>query len=382
MCAMLTSVADKQDKTQQYILQCQTQRIEVLPPDINKSNSQFTPDGNNIRFGLASIKNVGEAVIEQIEKERENKPFESFIDFCSRVDIKCLNKRTLESLIKAGAFSCLEKSRKQLLNNMDAVVEFVQNSAKSKSSGQVSLFSALSGDIQEELNIPTFQMSGNPDDEFSDSQIQMFEKELLGIYVTSHPLASIKDTLKYITTQTISEILENPQQDKNVTICGLLTQISQKATKKDPTKYIKTGVIEDLTDRINIVAFPKIVEKYGSLIESEQKVILKAKVNIRDEEINLAINEVQPIEEVNLVTIKLLRELEMEENVLLKELLAKHKGQNPVIIDFEAPDEFDNIKRYQLLTSNHLWVNTNENVEKELSATFKDKMEISIQHLG
>ena len=117
-------------------------------------------------------------------------------------------------------------------------------------------------------------------------------------------------------------------------------------------------------------------------IESEQKVILKAKVNIRDEEINLAINEVQPIEEVNLVTIKLLRELEMEENVLLKELLAKHKGQNPVIIDFEAPDEFDNIKRYQLLTSNHLWVNTNENVEKELSATFKDKMEISIQHLG
>ena len=382
MCAMLTSVADKQDKTQQYILQCQTQGIEVLPPDINKSNSQFTPDGNNIRFGLASIKNVGEAVIEQIEKERENKPFESFIDFCSRVDIKCLNKRTLESLIKAGAFSCLEKSRKQLLDNMDAVVEFVQNSAKSKSSGQVSLFSALSGDIQEELNIPTFQMSGNPDDEFSDSQIQMFEKELLGIYVTSHPLASIKDTLKYITTQTISEILENPQQDKNVTICGLLTQISQKATKKDPTKYIKTGVIEDLTDRINVVAFPKIVEKYGSLIESEQKVILKAKVNIRDEEINLAINEVQPIEEVNLVTIKLLRELEMEENVLLKELLAKHKGQNPVIIDFEAPDEFDNIKRYQLLTSNHLWVNTNENVEKELSATFKDKMEISIQHLG
>ena len=210
----------------------------------------------------------------------------------------------------------------------------------------------------------------------------MFEKELLGIYVTSHPLASIKDTLKYITTQTISEILENPQHDQNVTICGLLTQISQKATKKDPTKYIKTGVIEDLTDRINVVAFPKIVEKYGSLIESEQKVILKAKVNIRDEEINLAINEVQPIEEVNLVTIKLLRELEMEENVLLKELLAKHKGQNPVIIDFEAPDEFDNIKRYQLLTSNHLWVNTNENVEKELSATFKDKMEISIQHLG
>ena len=115
MCAMLTSVADKQEKTQQYILQCQAQGIEVLAPDINKSNAQFTPDGNNIRFGLASIKNVGEAVIDEIEKERQEKPFESFYDFCSRVDSKCLNKRTLESLIKAGAFSTIEKSRKQLL---------------------------------------------------------------------------------------------------------------------------------------------------------------------------------------------------------------------------------------------------------------------------
>ena len=234
MCAMLTSVADNQDKTQQYILQCQAQGIEVLAPDINNSNSQFTPDGKNIRFGLASIKNVGEAVIEQIEEERKNKPFESFFDFCSRVDSKCLNKRTLESLIKAGAFASIEKSRKQLLNNIDSVVEFVHNSQKVRMTGQVSLFSALGGEQQEALNIPTFKMSGSSEDEFSDSQIQMFEKELMGIYVTSHPLASIKDTLKYITTQTIEDIIENPKQDETVTICGLLSQIVQKPTKKTP----------------------------------------------------------------------------------------------------------------------------------------------------
>ncbi len=383
MCAMLTSVADKQEKTQQYILQCQSQGIEVLPPDINNSNSQFTPDGNNIRFGLASIKNVGEAVIEQIVKERKEKPFESFFDFCSRVDSKCLNKRTLESLIKAGAFSCLEKSRKQLLCNLDSIVEFVQNSAKAKSSGQVSLFSALSGDAQEELNIPTFQMQGSAEDEFADSEIQMFEKELMGIYVTSHPLSSIKDTLKYLTTQTITDILEAPKQDMNVTLCGLLEQISQKPTKKDPSKFIKTGFIEDLTGRINIVAFPKVVENFGALIESEQTVILKAKVNIRDEEINLAINEVRPIEDVSLVTIKFLAELEMEENVLLKELLAKHKGKNPVVIDFEAPDEKDNLSRYQMLTSNHLWIDLeDDSAQRELSATFKDKLEITVKSLS
>ncbi len=382
MCAMLTSVADKQEKTQQYILQCQAQGINVLAPDINKSNSQFTPDGNNIRFGLASIKNVGEAVIEQIEKERENKPFESFYDFCSRVDMKCLNKRTLESLIKAGAFSCIEKSRKQLLENIDKVVEFVQINAKAKSSGQVSLFSALGGEAQEELNIPTFQMSGNSDDEFSDSQIQLFEKELMGIYVTSHPLASIQGILKYITTQTISDIIENPKPDSTVTICGLLSQIVQKPTKKDPSKFIKTGTIEDLTSRIGVVAFPKVVEKYGALIDSEQKVIIKAKVNVKDEEINLAINEVKPIEEVNLVTLKVLKELAMEENILLKELLAKHKGENPVVIDFEAPDEFNVPKRFQLLTNDHLWVSINDDMKKEIGATFKDKMEISVLHLS
>ena len=381
MCAMLTSVADKQEKTQQYILQCQAQGINVLPADINKSNAQFTPDGNNIRFGLASIKNVGEAVIEEIEKERKEKPFESFYDFCSRVDSKCLNKRTLESLIKVGAFSNIEKSRRQLLNNIDAVVEFVQNANKTKSSGQVSLFSAISAEAQDELNIPTFSLSGS-DEEFSDSEIQQFEKELMGIYVTSHPLATIKDKLKYITTQTITDIKENPKKDAIVTICGLLSQIEQRPTKKDPTKFVKKGVIEDLTDRIEIFAFPKTVEKYGHLINSEQKVIIKAKVNIQDEDIDLLVNEVKPIQDVNLVTIKLLQTLEMEENVLLKELLAKHKGENPVVIDFEAPDEFANQKRYQMLTSSHLWVNLEDNVERELNLTFKDKLDVEVTHLG
>ena len=381
MCAMLTSVKDKQEKTQQYILQCQAQGIGVLPPDINKSNFQFTPDGNNIRFGLASIKNVGEAVIEEIEQVRKEKPFESFYDFCARVDGKYLNKRTLESLVKAGAFSNIEKSRRQLLNNIDAVVEYVQNINRTKSSGQVSLFSAISAEAQDELNIPTFSMQGS-DEEFDDSEIQQFEKELMGIYVTSHPLATIKDKLKYITTQTISDIKENPKKDAVVTICGLLSQIEQRPTKKDPSKFIKKGIIEDLTDRIEIFAFPKTVAQYGDLINSEQKVIIKAKVNIQDEDIDLLVNEVKPIQNVNLVTIKFLEHLEAEENVLLKELLAKHKGENPVVIDFEAEDEFEEKKRFQMLTSDHLWVNLEDNVEKELNLTFKDKLDIEIKPLG
>ena len=109
---------------------------------------------------------------------------------------------------------------------------------------------------------------------------------------------------------------------------------------------------------------------------------MKAKINIRDEEINLAVNEVKPIEQVSLVTLKMLKELAMEENVLLKELLAKYKGENPVVIDFEAPDEFDVSQRFQLLTNSHLWVSINDTMKHELSATFKDKMELTIQTLG
>ena len=372
MCAMLTSVADSQDKTQQYILQCKAQGIEVLAPDINKSNAQFTPDGNNIRFGLASIKNVGEAVIEEIVKERKEKDFESFYDFCSRVDIKCLNKRTLESLIKAGAFATIEKSRKQLLDNIDNVVNYVQKDKKSQSTGQVSLFASL-GEEAQDLNIPTFELIGSGDDEFSDSEIQQFEKELMGIYVTSHPLSSIKETLKYITTNTVSEIMESPENDKTVTICGLLSQVIQKPTKKDPSKFLKTGMIEDLTGRIEVVAFPRTVEACGDMINSEERIILKAKIQNRDEQVNLIIQEVKPIGGINLVTIKYLSDLAFEENIYLKELLAKHKGDDPVVIDFE-----DNDERVQMLTNSNLWVKNSPELEDALKRAFKEKIDLEV----
>ncbi len=373
MCSILTSQADNQDKTQQYILQCQALGIKVLPPDINKSSSQFFPDGDNIRFGLASIKNVGGAVIDEIEKERQNKEFESFFDFCSRVDSKCLNKKTLESLIKAGAFAGLEKSRKQLLDNIDNVVDYVHKDKKAQSSGQVSLFAAL-GEEAQELNIPTFELLGSSDDEFSDSEIQQFEHDLMGIYVTSHPLSSIKDTLKYITTDTVSDILENPENDKSVTICGLLSQVVQKATRKDPSKFLKTGIIEDLTGRVEVVMFPKTVETCGQYMNSEERVIIKGKIQNREEQINLVVQEIKPIGTINLVKIKYNKDLAFEENICLKEVLAKYKGEDPVVIDFAD----DNNERVQMLTSSNLWVKNDPQLEDDIMRTFKDKLEMEV----
>ena len=199
----------------------------------------------------------------------------------------------------------------------------------------------------------------------------------MGIYVTSHPLSSIRDTLKYLTTDTVSDILENPENDKGVTICGLLSQVVQKPTRKDPSKFLKTGIIEDLTGRMEVVAFPKTVESCGHYMNSEERVIIKAKIQNREEQVNLIVQDIKPIGGINLVTIKYIKDLAFEENIYLKEVLAKYKGDDPVVIDFADDDE-----RVQMLTSSNLWVKNDPQLEDDLKRAFKDKLEFEVSALG
>ena len=240
MSALLSSVSNDQEKTQLYIGECQKMGIKVLAPDVNKSNAKFTPDGDNIRFGLASIKNVGEGVIELIEKERETQEgeFKSLYDFCTRIDYKSYNTRTLESLIKSGAFSNIEKSRKQLIENLEPLIASAKRQSEAKSLGQASLFAGMTTSTGVDLD--TYTLTGS-DEEFDDKQVQAFEKEYLGFYVTSHPLSSIIDKLPFLTTHNIAELKDMPN-DKPVTICGLLTQVRQIPTKKTPQNSSKQGL--------------------------------------------------------------------------------------------------------------------------------------------
>lgn len=295
MAANLTSQANNQEKTQTYILQCQALGIEVLPPDINKSDADFTPDGNNIRFGLASIKNVGRGVVDEIMELRKEKEFESLYDYCERMDGRGVNKLTLEALIKVGAFSSIEKSRKQLIENMERINKDVAQKKAASKNGQVSLFAAL-GDQAQDIGLPTFELSGSSDDEYLDTEIQQFEHDLMGIYVSSHPLSSIRNTLKYLTTDTLSEIIQSPEKDKTVTICGLLSKVISKPTRKDPSKILKIGTIEDLSGgRVEFISFPKVTEQFGQILANDEKVILTGRVNVREgDEINIAVLEVQP----------------------------------------------------------------------------------------
>lgn len=384
MAAMLTSQSNNQEKTQQYILQCQALGIEVLPPDINKSDADFTPDGDNIRFGLASVKNVGRGVVEEIMELRQEKEFESLYDYCERMDGRGVNKLTVEALIKVGAFSQVEKSRKQLIENLERINKEVAQKKASAKNGQVSLFAGAGLDAQD-IGLPTFELLGSSDDEYLDTEIQQFEHELMGIYVSSHPLSSIRDTLKYLTTDTLAEILQTPVKDKVVTICGLLSKVISKPTRKDPSKILKIGTIEDLSGgRVEFISFPKVTEQFGQILANDEKVILTGRVNIREggDEINIAVTDVQPIQSVNLVTIKMLEHFAFEENEYLKELLSKYGGNSPVVIDFEDPESDNFDKRVQILANKRLWVNPDSELKDTVNKAFKGKLELSVRNLG
>ena len=376
MSALLSSVSSDQEKTQLYISECQKMGIKVLAPDVNKSNAKFTPDGNNIRFGLASIKNVGEGVIELIEKERESQDgeFKSLYDFCTRIDYKSYNTRTLESLIKAGAFSNIEKSRKQLIENLEPLIASAKRQSEAKSLGQASLFSGLTTSTGVDLD--TYTLTGS-DAEFDDKQIQAFEKEYLGFYVTSHPLSSIIDKLPFLTTHNISELKDMPN-DKSVTVCGLLTQVRQIPTKKDPTKFLKAGIIEDLTGKVEFVAFHKTLIDYNSFLESEKKVIISGKVQKRDEEqYSIVVDSVKSVDNSNIVTISINDEMKFEELVGLKDMLAHFKGGDPLVMKVKEDDGSDS----RILCGSHFWVDASNELVNAVNNNFASKVGISIKSL-
>lgn len=375
LSALLSSVAGDQDKTQAYIEEALKYGIKVLPPDINKSYLEYAPDGHNIRFGLASIKQVGEGVIEEIIKEREeNGEYKSIYDYIKRLDTKCSNKKTLEGLIKAGAFASIEKSRKQLWDNIEYITSTASKESKAKESGQGSLFDML-GDTAE-IDDAKFKLAGS-DEEYDARTLQNFEKEFLGFYVTSHPLSTIRDKLPFLMTHKISEIPELPN-DKIVTICGLVTTMRQIPTKKDPTKFIRFLTIEDLSGKIEAIAFNGKIAEYGDILQSEQRVIISGKVNRRsdDEPPSIIVETVKTVDNSNIFTITLLDDFKFEEVVLLKNILCQHSGSDPVM--FKLKDFDDDVK---ILAASIFWVESTNDLVNQLKKQFTNRLEIDVSSM-
>jgi len=367
--ALLSSVSDNQDKTQAYIEEAQKHGIKILIPDVNYSYTEYFPDNDNIRFGLVAIKQVGEAVCDAIIEEREkNGEYKSIFDFCKRLDSKYINKRTMEGLIKAGAFSSLNVSRKQLLDNLEYILGIVARESKSKEMGQVSLFS---NDVEYQESIHTLQ---GDDTEYDERQIQSFEKEFLGFYISSHPLFSIRDKLPFLMTHKVSEI-DEVETDKSVMICGLVTTVRQIPYKKDPAKFMKFLAIEDLTGKIEVVCYYDKLKSYNDILKAEQKLIISGRVQRRDENsTSIVLESARPVDNSNLVTIKFLNDsIKFEEMHQLRSVLAKYRGYDPVM--FKSVDDI------KVIADSGLWVNADNELVNEVSKLFSDKLSISLKSM-
>ena len=373
--ALLSSVADNKDQTQLYIEEAQRLGSKVLAPDINKSYLEYAPDGNNIRFGMAAIKGVGAPVVEAIIKEREeNGDFKNIFDFCKRVDTKYVNKKSLEGLIKAGAFSNIEKSRKQLFENMEHILDVTSKEAKDKAMGQVSLFASLGEDSGFE-NVQ-YQLIGS-DAEYTDKEIQQFEKEFLGFYVTSHPLFSIRDKLPFLMTHRVAE-LKDLEEETVVTLCGLITATRQIPTKKDPSKFLRFITLEDLTGKVDCVCFHKKLQEFGEMLVQDNKVVITGKVQHRGEDaISVLIDNVKSVENSNIVTVSLKKEVKYEELCGIKNILAKHHGDDPVMFKLPPVNGYST----KILTAPIFWVNSTNDFVNHVNKVFANEVDVSIRSL-
>lgn len=377
LCAMLTNSKDDLEKIQLYISEAQKLGIKVLPPDINKSNAEFTPDGDNIRFGLNSIKGIGDIVLKStVEEKEKNGPFKSLEDFIQRINPKIINRKAIENYAKSGAMICLEPCRKKIINNVENILNAATREYEAKEMGQVSLFAGLGGSTGgNSYQMNSFELYGS-DEDYSEKEIQEFEKEYLGFYLTSHPLEAIRDKLPFLTTHSIAD-LEEAQNDSYVTICGLITSVRQIATKKDPTKFIKAGVIEDLTGEIDFVAFHKILQTYNSFIEQEKKVIISGKFQKREESNpQIIIEKITPVENSNIVTISLNNNVTFESLVALKDTLANYKGSDPVIFKTS-----ENGAETKILASSSMWLTASNDMAQDLEKNFSDKLSVCINSL-
>ena len=375
LSALLSSVSDNKDQTQLYIEEANRYGIKVLPPDINKSYLEYTPDGENIRFGMAAIKGVGEPVCQAIIKEREeNGEYKSIFDLAKRVEPKYINKKSLEGLIKAGAFSSIEKSRKQLFDNIEHIIDVTSKEAKDKEMGQVSLFAAL-GD-NNEFDNAQYQLVGN-DEEYTEKEIQAYEKEFLGFYVTSHPLFSLRDKAQFLMTHRVSE-LESCKEEESVTLCGLITATRQIPTKKDPSKFLRFITLEDLTGKVDCVCFHKKLMELGEILVQDNKVVITGKVQHRDQnQISILVDNAKSVDNANIVTVSLKKEVKYEELCGIKNILASHHGDDPVMFKLPPNDGYST----KILTSPTFWVTSTNDLVRHMNQVFPDDVDISIQSL-
>ena len=284
MAALLTSVRDDKDKSALYLNECRRMGIKVLPPDVNESQSDYTPLGNDIRFGLTAIRNVGENVVASIVANRETSGrYESFGDFLSKVDANVCNKKTIESLIKGGAFDSLNHPRKGLTLIYLEAIDSVMEAKRAESIGQFDLFG--SGMSSQSSTITNVEIE-IPNQEWEKALLLSYEREMLGLYVSDHPLLGVEHLLRSSTDMPISQVNdESVGHEQIVTIGGLITQIQRKVSRRGDSWAIVT--VEDLEGAVDVMFFSNSYTQHSMNLMEDRIVIIRGRVDKREEQVKI-----------------------------------------------------------------------------------------------
>src|SRR6478672_10621224 len=328
MAALLTSHSGTQDKVQKYIATCSVMEIEVEAPDINRSGVDFTPAQGKILFGLSAVRNLGQGAIESILAAREEGgAFKSLGHLCDRVDLRTVNRRALEALIYCGAFDKLQPNRNQLIKDLDFVIDWAQSRAKDRVSGQGNIFDLLGGTATSKDTTSTYESAPKapPTPDFSPQEKLRLEKEILGFYVSDHPLKPVRKSAQLLAPINLTQ-LNDLREDSAISAVVMITSIKQVTTKKGDRMAIIQ--IEDLTGQAEAVVFPKTYERIHSLLNVDARLMLWSKVDKRDDQTQLIVEDAEPLELIRLVMVELTPQQagDIQEQHRLKTILQEQSG--------------------------------------------------------
>jgi len=284
MAALMTSVIDNTRKVSEYIFTCRQMGIKVLPPDVNEGEGVFTSVGDNIRYGLYAIKSIGRPVVDLILQERtENGTYKTLQSFLERVSCREVNKRAVENLIKAGALDGLDGNRQQMITVFSTIMDNLASEKKKSMSGQMTLFDLVPEEEKQDYEIRLPQL-----EEYSKEIKLGFEKEVLGIYLTGHPLEEYEErwrkNISAVTTDFVLDEETNEvkvKDNQKVTVGGMITEKTIKYTKNNKVMAFLT--LEDLVGTVEVIVFPNSYEKYSSLLNEDEKVFITGRANVEED---------------------------------------------------------------------------------------------------
>ncbi|AEV68825.1 DNA polymerase III subunit alpha [Acetivibrio clariflavus] len=380
MAALLNSFLGSSDRISQYVYECKTLNIEVLPPDINESQMKFTVVNGKIRFGLAAVKNVGENAVKSIIEERKARgPFKNFRDFCDRIDTREVNKRCVESLIKCGAFDSMGVYRSKLIAVFEKMLDGIAQTKKRNMEGQMSLFEMSIAGNEKSIYGESALYEDNdiyPDiKEYPNKMLLSMEKEMLGLYISGHPLSEFDEEIKRTVTLYSSDLniysnqseepylmdnYKNISDGMNVVVGGIITSKKTKTTKNNNLMAFLT--LEDLYGIMEVIVFPTVLEKYAKFIIEENIVLIKGRISIKEEEQpKIICEEVSPLKKMHIrkVYLRLNPNVEEDKKESLLALLKYFNGDTPVCV-------CNNGDKKGITLEKEYWVTLNDCVMTEL----------------